>query len=58
MEHALLAADEANHSEEEPEIETDEDESRQITAAETLKKLNEVKKFYRRQRKRLSENDI
>ena len=43
MEH-VLAADEANHSEEEPEIETDEDESRQITAAETLKKLNEVKK--------------
>ena len=29
MEHALLAADEANHSEEEPEIETDGDESRQ-----------------------------
>ena len=57
MEHALLAADEANHSEEEPEIETDGDESRQI-AAETLKKLNEVKKFYRGQRKRLFENDI
>ena len=43
MEHVLLAAGEANQSEEEPEIVTDEDENRKITAAEALKKLNEVK---------------
>ena len=43
MEHVLLAADEANQSEEEPQIVTDEDENRKITAAEALKKLNEVK---------------
>ena len=42
MEHVLLAADEANQSEEEPQIVTDEDENRKITAAEALKKLNEV----------------
>ena len=45
MEHVLLAAKAANQSEEEPEIVADEDESRKITAAETLKKLNEVKNF-------------
>ena len=44
-EHVLLAAKAANQSEEEPEIVADEDESRKITAAETLKKLNEVKNF-------------
>ena len=43
VEHVLLAADEANQSEEEPQIVTDEDENRKITAAEALKKLNEVK---------------
>ena len=45
MEHVLLAPDEANQSEEEPEIVTDEDENRKITAGEKLKKFNEVKKF-------------
>ena len=43
MEHVLLAAKAANQSEEEPEIVADEDENRKITAAETLKKLDEVK---------------
>ena len=43
MEHVLLAAGEVNQSEEEPQIVTDEDENRKITAAEALKKLNEVK---------------
>ena len=43
MEHVLLAADEANQSEEEPQIVTDEDENRKIITAEALKKLNEVK---------------
>ena len=45
MEHVLLAAGEANQSEEEPETVTDEDENRKITAAEALKKLDEVKNF-------------
>ena len=45
MEHVLLAAEEANQSEEEPEIVTDEDGNRRITAAEALKKLNEAKNF-------------
>ena len=45
MEHVLLAADKANQSEEKPEIVTYEDENRKTTAAETLKKLNEVKNF-------------
>ena len=44
VEHVLLAAGEANQSEEEPEIVTDEDENRKTTA-ETLKKLHEVKNF-------------
>ena len=44
-EHVPLAAKAANQSEEEPEIVADEDENRKITAAETLKKLNEVKNF-------------
>ena len=39
MEHVLLAAEEANQSEEEPEIVTDEDGNRRITAAEALKKI-------------------
>ena len=45
MEHDLLAADEADQSEEEPEIVTDEDDNRKITAAEALKKLNKVNNF-------------
>ena len=45
MEHDLLAADEANQSEEEPEIVTDEDENWKITSGDVLKKFNEVKKF-------------
>ena len=45
MEHVLLAADKANQSEQKPETVTDEDENRKIIAAETLKKLNEVKNF-------------
>ena len=45
MEHVLIAADEANQSEEEPEIVTDEDENRKMTAGEMLKKFNEVKKY-------------
>ena len=36
---------EANQSEEEPKIITDEDENRKITAAEALQKLDEVKNF-------------
>ena len=35
----------SNQSEEEPEIVADEDENRKITAAEALKKLDEVKNF-------------
>ena len=42
-EHVLITARAANQSEEEPEIVADEDENRKITAAETLKKLDEVK---------------
>ena len=45
MKHVLLAVDKANQSEQKPEIVTDEDENRKIIAAETLKKLNEVKNF-------------
>ena len=45
MEQVLLTAKEANQSEEEPEIVTDEDENRKITPAEALKKLDEVKNF-------------
>ena len=45
MEHVLLAADKANQSGQKPETVTDEDENRKIIAAETLKKLNEVKNF-------------
>ena len=45
MEHFLLAAKAANQSEEEPEIAADENENRKITAAETLKKFNEVENF-------------
>ena len=39
------AVKEANESEEEPEIITNEDENRKITAAEALKKLDKVKNF-------------
>ena len=39
------AAKEANQSKEEPETVTDEDENKKITASETLKKLDEMKKF-------------
>ena len=45
MDMSNAAVKEANYSEEEAEIVTDEDESRKITAAETLKKLDEVKNF-------------
>ena len=39
------AAKEANQSEEEPEILTDVDKNKKITAAEAIKKLDEVKGF-------------
>ena len=39
------AAKEANQSEEEPEILTDVDKNKKITAAEAIKKLDEVKNF-------------
>ena len=45
METSDAAADEANQSEEESEIETDENKNRKITAAEALKKLDELKHF-------------
>ena len=45
MEASDAAVKEANQSEEEPEIVTDEDENRKVTAAETLKKPDEVKNF-------------
>ena len=41
----LLTAKKANKSKEEPEIVTDVDENRKITAAEAIKKLDEVKNF-------------
>ena len=43
MEMSYDAAMEANQSKVEPEIVTDEDENRKVTAAETLKNLDEVK---------------
>ena len=45
METSDAAAVEANQSEEESEIETDENKNRKITAAEALKKLDELKHF-------------
>ena len=45
METSDAAADKANQSEEESEIETDENKNRKITAAEALKKLDELKHF-------------
>ena len=39
MEHVVLAAEEANQFQEEPEIVTDEDDNRKITAKGVLKKL-------------------
>ena len=45
METSDAAAEEAKQSKEEPEIVTDEDKNSKITAAETLKKLDEVKNF-------------
>ena len=48
MEHVLLAAEEANQSQEEPEIAQDEDENRKITTAEELKS----KKIHRSQQNR------
>ena len=42
METGDAAAKEANQSEEEPEIVTDEDKNKKITAAEALWKLDEV----------------
>ena len=43
--HVLLAAKGVNQSQEEPELLSDEDENRKITAFEALKKLDEVKNF-------------
>ena len=43
VETGNAAAEETNHSKEEPEIVTDEDENRKITTSEALKKLDEVK---------------
>ena len=45
MEVRDAAAKEANQSEEEPEILTDVDKNKKITAAEAIKKLDEVKNF-------------
>ena len=45
IETSDAAAKKVNQSEEEPEIVTDEDENRKITASEALKKLDEVKNF-------------
>ena len=45
METSDAAAKEANQSEVEREIVIDEDENKKITAAETKKKLDEVKNF-------------
>ena len=45
METSAAAAKEANQSKEKPEIVTDEDENRKITAAEPLTKLDKVKDF-------------
>ena len=45
IETSNTAAEEANQSEEEPEIVTDKDENRKITAAEVLKKFDEGKNF-------------
>ena len=45
MKHVLLTVKIANQSEEEPEIVTDEDENRKITASKALKKLDEMKNF-------------
>ena len=45
METSDAAAKEANQSKEEQEITTDDDKKRRITAAEVLKKLDEVKNF-------------
>ena len=45
MQYVLLTAKKANKSKEEPEIVTDVDENRKITAAEAIKKLDEVKNF-------------
>ena len=43
--HVLLPAEEANQSKEEPEIVINEDQNRKITAAEALKKVDEVQNF-------------
>ena len=45
MKTSDAAVEEADQSEEKPEIVTDEDENRKIIEAETLKKLDEVKNF-------------
>ena len=58
MEMSDTAVEEANHSEEEPEIVTDEDENWNITAAEASKKLDEVKKFIESQRKQPFEYNL
>ena len=45
MKTSDAAVEEADQSEEKPEIVTDEDENRKIIEAEALKKLDEVKNF-------------
>ena len=45
MELSDVAADENNQSEKELEIVTDQDDNRNVTAAEALKKLDEEKSF-------------
>ena len=45
METSDVAADEDNQSEKELEIVTDEDDNRNVTAAEALKKLDEEESF-------------
>ena len=54
MEHVLLAVEEANQSQEEPEIAQDEDDNRKITAAEELKS----KKIHRSQQNRPFKHDL
>ena len=45
VQHALLAAKEANQSKDTPKIVIDEEQNITITASEALKKLHEVKNF-------------
>ena len=54
VEHVILAAEEVNQSQEEPEIAQDEDENRKITTAEELKS----KKIQRSQQNRPFKHDL